>query len=245
MFSEVDAPRPPSVNESDVSDKPAYVRNHKLMGARGMNNLDGAYQKALRSLERVDEFVGTAAEILRAQGEWENTYVIFYTDNGIHTGYHRLGYGKGSPYKEDIVFPMAVRGPGVTAGSSAEVLIGNHDIAPTLADLAGAETPDSVDGRSFAPILYGSSEATEAWREVVLSQGKAKKVPRWYGVLTTRYSYVEYENGERELYDLEADPYQLENLTGTLPEFEAQLSARLEALRGCAGDSCREAEDAP
>jgi N-acetylglucosamine-6-sulfatase len=55
--------------------------------------------------------------------------------------------------------------------------------------------------------------------------------------------YVEYEGGEKELYDVGADPYQLENLAGTRPEAEAALSARLDDLKTCARNSCRLAED--
>jgi arylsulfatase A-like enzyme len=68
-----------------------------------------------------------------------------------------------------------------------------------------------------------------------------------YGAIRTgTHKYVEYENGERELYDLKADPYELESLhKSTNPSLVGDLKARLDALRNCAGDECREAENTP
>ena len=101
--------------------------------------------------------------------------------------------------------------------------------------------PSTVDGRSLAPLLT-DGHTPDSWRDVVLTQGGGGDVPRWHGVRTARYSYVEYATGEREVYDLEADPFQVEDLTGTMPEIEAELSARLDALTGCEAETCREAE---
>jgi arylsulfatase A-like enzyme len=194
LFQDVQVPRTPNMNEADVSDKPRYVRTQKR---RDMREIDAKYRGALRSLEPVDEFVGASAELLKARGEWDNTYVIFYTDNGTHTGYHRLSYGKHTPYEEDLVFPMAVRGPGIASGSSTNLLIGNHDIAPTLAHLASAEVPSTVDGRSLAPLLT-DGHTPDSWRDVVLTQGGGGDVPRagtGLGPCATATLSMRLENG--------------------------------------------------
>jgi N-acetylglucosamine-6-sulfatase len=70
-------------------------------------------------------------------------------------------------------------------------------------------------------------------------------IPSWQAIRTAEYTYVEYETGEKELYDLTADPYQLENLAGTRPELDAELSTRLSKLKRCVGATCQEREDAP
>jgi N-acetylglucosamine-6-sulfatase len=137
--------------------------------------------------------------------------------------------------------PLFVRGPGVPDGLKTEKLALNTDFAPTFADLAGAEF--QADGRSIAPLLSGEEDTS--WRTSVLLE----RLPTRRGYHTVRtdtHKYVEYNNGETELYDLRADPYELDNIYESAdPSLLEDLKARLEALRDCTGDGCREAEDAP
>lgn len=247
LYRGVQAPRTPDLNEADVSDKPAWIRSRPPFGAKKMAAIDSHYRRALRSLAVVDGFVKTAVETLRAEGELDNTYIVFTTDNGVHTGLHRLGYGKKTAYESDMVFPMVIRGPGVAPGTETRKLVGNHDIAPTLAEIAQTSAPEFVDGRSIVPLFAGEPAS---WRTAILSENVAhdayrdspRWTPTWEAVRTEEYTYVEYASGERELYDLSVDPYELGSLAGTMPELEAALSARLQSLKGCAGDSCGEAE---
>lgn len=245
-FRDVPLPRPPSFDEVDVSDKPPWLGAVPELTSEQVKVMTAEHRGRLRSLQAVDRAVRDLTEALAETGELNNTYIVFTTDNGYHMGEHRLEAGKYMPYKEDANFPMIVRGPGVAEGLERDELVLNTDFAPTVADLAGAPTPGFVDGRSFAPLL-GNGEAP--WRDAALMEGfpftKAGR-PAFSGVWTeTKDWYVEYEGGEKELYDVSADPYQLENLAGTRPETEAALSARLEALKTCARASCREAEDGP
>ena len=78
---------------------------------------------------------------LEAQGLLDNTYIIYTSDNGHHMGEHRMIAGKTTAYEEDIRVPMIVRGPGVPEGQRIGAMVLNNDLAPTLADLAGAEPP--------------------------------------------------------------------------------------------------------
>jgi arylsulfatase A-like enzyme len=143
-----------------------------------------------------------------------------------------------------------VRGPSVPQGKRRGEVVLNTDLAPTLADLGGAEVPDFVDGRSIAPLLRGEEvpwrEAAliEQWHDRREGQGGRTEVPTYKAVRTRDALYVEYETGERELYDLANDPYQLENLYHR-PAYSAllvDLQARLDALRNCTGKGCRAAE---
>ncbi len=170
--------------------------------------------------------------------------VFFTADNGWRQGEHRIHFGKNRTYEESARVPLFVRGPEVLAGSRVENLAVNTDFAPTFAELAGVEFGEEADGRSLAPLLRGENPP---WRSSVLLEGFVGKGDRVYGaVRTTDHKYVEYGNEERELYDLQDDPYELNNIhesaDTSLPE---DLKARLEALRSCSGDGCREAEDAP
>jgi N-acetylglucosamine-6-sulfatase len=126
-----------------------------------------------------------------------------------------------------------------------EELVLNTDLAPTFAELAGVKLPDA-DGRSLSPLLHG--EGTPSWRRSsVLLEGFAGRGARVYGAVRTEsHKYVEYDNGEKELYDLTSDPYELDSIHETADSSLLEdLGTRLDALRSCAGSGCREAEDAP
>ena len=158
------------------------------------------------------------------------------TDNGTHYGYHRLPYAKETPYEEDVNFPLIVRGPGVGHGTDS-TLVGNHDVAPTIADMAGVTPPDQVDGTSIF-------DAGQRQAILIRGGGDGRGVPRWDGLRTDRYTYAVYrKTGFRELYDRQTDPYQLENIAPEEPEIVAELHARMQAIDGCSGDACRTAEE--
>ncbi len=243
-FAGEEAPRPPSFDEEDVSDKPSWRQDTERLSEEEISEIDAYHQKRLESMLAVDEMVGSLADELEAAGELENTYIAFTSDNGWLAGVHRIKTGKDRAYEESAHVPLFVRGPGVPAGASVEELALNTDFASTIAELAGAEFGES-DGRSLAPLLRG--EEPGSWRSSVLLEGFVGKGDRVYeAVRTGTHKYVEYGNGEKELYDLANDPYELENVYETAdPSLVEDLKVRLEALRDCSGDGCREAEDAP
>ena len=256
-FEGVGVPRGPAFNEDDVSDKPSNVRNLPEVSSSDISQLDQDYRNGLRSLMRVDRFIGDVSTLLTRKGEMNNTYFVFYTDNGAHFGQHRLKHGKLHPYEEDTGFPLIVRGPGIDHGVKSGKLVGNHDIAPTLADMGDASIPAFVDGRSFLPL---AQDPTIAWtRTAILSEKADNEVSpnRWDMLRMPGKVYTRYENGDAEYYDLTLDPYQLHNAFGaadtayappdrsTRDYYEQRLNA-LDVCRGYEGPgSCREAEDAP
>ena len=256
-FSGVPLPQPPSFNERDVSDKPAWVRRSPLLTHKQIRSHTAFYRDRLRSLQTVDRAVGRLLDALADTGRLGNTYIVFWTDNGHHMGEHRLGAlggtpGKSTPYMEDTRVPLIVRGPGVPQAERQELVL-NTDIAPTFAGLAGAQPDDFVDGRSFAPLLGGGSPAT--WRTTALIENRPShklRRPAYAGLITEDAAsedtaYVEYEGDGRELYDLEDDPYQLENAFAQDPPPDparvAKLEDRLEELRSCQRDGCTTAEN--
>jgi arylsulfatase A-like enzyme len=241
-FADEEAPRSPSFDEEDVSDKPSWIREIDSLSDEQISEIDDRYRNWLATMLAVDEMVASLVRELRVAGELDNTFIFFTSDNGYHQGEHLIDYGKNTPYEESARVPLFVRGPGVPAGSKVERLALNTDFAPTFADLAGIEF--SADGRSLAPLLRGEDHA---WRSAVLLEGFPDENPPSYGAVRTEtHKYVEYDNGETELYDLEADPYELENLPDiTDLALVADLNTKLNALRSCAGDECLKAEDAP
>ncbi len=98
----------------------------------------------------------------------DNTYIVATSDNGFHMGQHGLGAGKSTPYASDVVVPLVVLPPGGLAQPVVvDHVVQNVDFLPTFLDLAGAETPASVDGWSFAAAIDGST-APSTWREGAL-----------------------------------------------------------------------------
>ena len=117
----------------------------------------------------------------------------------------------------------------------------NTDLAPTFADLGGAEF--AADGRSLVPALAGNQDPS--WRTSILLE-RLPSQRGYQAIRTETHKYVEYNNGEKELYDLRADPYELESIhESAYPALLEDLKARLEALKSCSEEECREAEDAP
>jgi N-acetylglucosamine-6-sulfatase len=243
MFAGATAPRTPSFNEADVSDKPAPIRNFPLLTSTQIAAIDHEYQTRLESLQSLDEGIARIVETLDARGELENTYIVFTSDNGYHLGQHRFLNGKFQVYEEDIRVPLIIRGPGVEAGATVEQMAVNIDLAPTLARW-GQATPDRVmDGQSLTPLLGGGE--TQNWREDFLVEIFRHLPPSQNGdvilALRTEHElYVEYRSGPRELYDLDSDPYQLQNVYATAdPGHIAELSLRLAELAVSRGDPAK------
>jgi arylsulfatase A-like enzyme len=251
LFRDARVPRTPSFNEADVSDKPA-PRN-ALSGGE-IEEIDELYRSRLRSLQAVDEMIARLYRVLESSGRLGNTYVFFTSDNGFHMGQHRLRPQKATPYEEDVRVPFIVRGPEVPAGEVVHgYLAGNVDLAPTLAELASVDVPHFAEGRSLVPFLRGERPAPTSWRQAFLleqysdegliapSTGMSR--PIFVALRTERYKYVEYWTGVRELYDLDADPFELENLGDRAPrDVTNALSSVLRELARCTGAGCRAAE---
>lgn len=249
LYADEPLPQPPSFDEPDVSDKPSYVGDLPPLEPWQKEALTKHNRERLRALRAVDDLVGTVMAALAETGRLDNTYVVYTSDNGFHMGQHRLFVGKTTAYEEDIHVPLVMRGPGVPAGQTIQAMVLNNDLAPTFAAIAGIQPPTFVDGRSFLPLL---AKPQMAWRRSFLVERRQMETHEIAGnaildgVRTAAHAYVEYGTGERELYDLQADPFELSNLARTAdPALLAALSERLAELKNCASSNCRLLEDLP
>ncbi|HEY9771248.1 MAG TPA: sulfatase [Coleofasciculaceae cyanobacterium] len=255
LFPEAFAPRTPSFNEADVSDKPEYIRNLPLLSQPKQDKIDRLYQRRLRSLQAVDEGLVTLVNTLEANHQLENTYIIFTSDNGFHLGQHRLHPAKETAYEEDIHLPLYIRGPDVRAGKIINKIVSNVDLAPTFAELAGAKMPNFVDGRSLVGLFRRHASFPLAWRQALflqhrrnpeLNQESANFIPDYKGLRTSHCTYVKYGNGEQELYNLRQDPDQLQNLAKVIqPKIIKQYARQLVRLSKCQQNTCRQVELQP
>jgi N-acetylglucosamine-6-sulfatase len=229
-FRNVPGWRSPNHNEQDVSDKPQWVRNLGLWSASRIAVTDSIYRKQLETLQAVDRAVRDIVAALQETGRLANTALIFTSDNGFALGAHRY-MGKNCVYEECVRVPMVVRAPGVLPRID-ENLVQNIDIAPTIAKWAAVSPARKVNGTSFAQLLRNPGTS---WRQESLLElpASAQSNRRFHAVRTQRYVYVELLTGERELYDLAADPWQLKNVVrnSRYGSVVANLRAKLQALK--------------
>jgi arylsulfatase A-like enzyme len=232
-FNGAAVPTGPNFNEADVSDKPQAIQEEPLLDDAAIQNLTRRYRCRLESLLSVDEGVADVVAALREENALDDTYIIFTSDNGFFTGEHRVPGGKSRVYEPSSTVPLIVRGPGVPEGVSVRDLTINADLAATVADVSGAQPTVAIDGRSLLP--PAKSPWVERGRELLIDTAL------YEAIHTQRYVWVEYETGEFELYDLRRDPFQLQSRHNDpgYADVRQRLTARLAALRSCAGASCR------
>ncbi|HMC06886.1 MAG TPA: sulfatase [Solirubrobacterales bacterium] len=232
-FDSEPLPMPPNYNEADVSDKPAEISSRPPLTAADTATITRHYRCRLESLLSVDEGVNSIMDALKATGELSNTYVVFTSDNGFFHGEHRIPGGKLHIYEESIRVPLAIRGPGIPHGGKVRDLAINADLAPTIVDVTGARPRLTMDGRSLVPLARHPT--VERGRELLIEQ------PTFEAIRTQRYIYAEHNTGEKELYDLKNDPFELQSRHDdpAYAAVKARLAARLHSLEECQGASCR------
>ncbi|MBI2833266.1 MAG: sulfatase-like hydrolase/transferase, partial [Acidobacteria bacterium] len=209
---------PPSFNESDVSDKPAWVRSLPLRDPAAIDELHARRHATVWGFDRE---VRRLLEALERAGRLDDSIIILLSDNGWSEGEHRWE-GKNCPYRECAEIPFVIRMPGIAPRTDSH-LVANLDVTATLLDVAGATATAAQDGMSLLPLLQDSSFP---WRNALLIEtlkpSRFAGPAIWEEVVTNRWMYTEYGTGEIELYDLEVDPYQLLNLA-TEPSMQATL----------------------
>jgi arylsulfatase A-like enzyme len=230
-FSDLAVPVPPSTGEADVSDKPGWIRGLPPPDASTLAAYRDARRRSYETLRAVDDAVRAVIEELRARGELDGTVIVYTSDNGLAFGEHRW-VKKTCAYDECLRVPLMIRLPSVEHRLET-AFVSTVDLAPTIAELAGVEPPP-VAGTSLVRLLRTGRDATlprEVYAEWV---GEGLPVPGWWALRTPGFAYVELTTGERELYALREDPFELENVVDE-PRFAAvveRLSAALDDDRG-------------
>jgi arylsulfatase A-like enzyme len=201
-----------------------WVKDHKPK--------DGSRRKSERydkSLEATDGFLKRMmAEIRKQLGD--NTIVVVTADHGEGLGDHGFQHHAGSLYSSEIRVPLVIAGPGVSA-TRIEQIVGLVDLAPTLLELAGFQAPGmpQMDGQSVAPFVLGRKEDKlglgEAYSVIMADRSVAASQS---AVMSGRYKLIEGADETFELYDMEEDPKEANDLKKDLPEVLAAMKARLE-----------------
>ena len=195
----------------------------------------------LRCVRAVDENMKRVLDALEEAGLAENTLVVYSSDQGFYLGDHGW-YDKRWMYEESLKMPLVMRMPGVIEpGAVSEAMVQNLDYAPTFLELAGVDVPEDMQGRSLVPLFDGSTP--NDWRKSLYYRfyefPGVHMTAMHRGVRTRRYKLLDlYEFGEREFYDLQADPDELTNVIDD-PKYAAEvqnLTDELERLRVHYGD---------
>ena len=235
-----DEPLPPkaSFDEADVADKPASVRRLPRLKPAAQANILHTYRAQLETLLAADEMVARLVAALAETGELDRTLFVFTSDNGFFHGEHRIRDGKFLPYEESIRVPLLIRGAGFPAGATADQLVANIDLAPTFLAAAGASAGRVLDG---LPLQQLAANPRAGRDRALLLEALEGNRATYAAVRTERWVWIEYDDGSRELYDLEQDPLELRSrhAAKAFKGIREDLAEKLAALRHCAGATCR------
>lgn len=245
LFSDERIPRRPNALVERVTDKPALMRN--LPNLPPLSRATGTGDEEVRGRERTlmaaEEGVGEILNALEDKKLLDNTVVIFTSDHGYFYGEHGLSVERRLAYEEAIRIPLLVRYPPlVKPGTVVDAMVLTIDLCPTLLEFAGVPLPKNLHGRPIQPLLRG--EPVD-WRRSFLVEYFSDKVfPRmdrmgYRAVRTDRWKYIRYTDlaDMDELYDLEADPYEMRNRINQpatakpLADLRAELQRLMDAAR--------------
>ncbi|KAK8108011.1 uncharacterized protein PG998_010024 [Apiospora kogelbergensis] len=280
LFPGLKVPRTPNFNP-EVATGGGWIKTLERQNQTVVDYHDDYYRRRIQALQAVDELVdGIVTRLSAAPPEvLANTYLIYTSDNGFHVGQHRLAPGKTCSIEEDINVPFVIRGPGVPAGQHWELPTSHTDIVPTLFNLAGIPLQDDFDGvpmpvTETAQKTESSDEARKSEHVNVEFWGRSIAEGKYPGVgsgllgpagLNNTYkalrligndydlSYTVWCTNEHELYDLKADPWQMNNIYSSTDNAtatpllygwdKAKVIARVDALlltlKACKGVVCR------
>lgn len=251
-------PAPPGYKFSEeyYADKPMWLQNQRNSrhGADyGYNlpefDLEAYYRRYCEALLAVDDNLGRVLDWLEKKGELESTMVVYMSDNGFQFGDHGL-IDKRVAYESSIRVPLLVHCPEIIKpGSRVEQVVANIDIAPTLLQAAGLQSPDHFDGASFYPLLRNE---TIPWRDYLLYEyfweHNYPHTPTMHALRGARYKYIRYHGlwDRDELYDMKNDPLETKNILidPKNADLVKQLNARLfEVLEESGGQNLKMVPD--
>ncbi|MDO9485007.1 MAG: sulfatase [Actinomycetota bacterium] len=247
-------PRTPSFNVHG-SNEVDWLAAQPDNTAMRIGMFDDRWRKGLESTESIADTYDALVSALQRAGHLDDTLILVTSDNGYHAGTHRLGTGKNTAYREDSVVPAVLIGPGIAQGAIISKITSMVDLGPTISSLLGAATPSWVDGRSLLPLI--TQQSTTPWRTAALNERLRQtqpgdpdyepyQAPAFHASRSERWLFVQYRNGEEELFDLIKDPHEMSNIvTSVDPEIIRQLRQQLKALSECSGESCRTADAMP
>jgi N-acetylglucosamine-6-sulfatase len=244
-------PRNGGPAEADVSDKPSFFRHQPELNRAERVALTKVTRQRAEAVYVLDRQVGRLVATLKKTGEWNNTVLMFTSDNGYFLGEHRKRTGKIKAHEPSLRVPFLVTGPGMRTAQKRYDPISTVDISATIVDIANARPPRTADGTSRWPVMLGGDQGwtVPVVTEAIKSTRGRRTAPGFtdprssIGLRTARYSFTIYQNAEGELYDLLADPAEMSNKykSAAYRDVRAELTDQWWAFKNCSGASCRAA----
>ncbi len=215
----------PATVPGDLDDVPGserYASNQRLhRWILESGNWRKGVQAYLASISFADAMVGRLLDALDASDRAEKTVVVLFSDHGYHLG-EKGQWRKYTLWEDSTHVPLIVVAPGITRpGSRSAAAVSTLDLFPTLADLAGLDAPDHLEGHSLLPLL---KDPGAEWPYHAITTYRFGN----HSVRTARYRYIRYQDGDEELYDHRDDPHEWRNLASSSEH--ANLKARLQSL---------------
>ena len=273
LYQGVKVPRTGSYNPN-VPNSPSYVKNLPQWNQTVVDYYDEFYRLRLASLAAVDDLVNSIVTKAQDLHILDNTVFIYTSDNGYHIGQHRLPAGKSCAYEEDISVPFFVRGPGIPKNATVYSPTSHTDVAPAIFALAGIPPRDDFDGIAI-PYPLDNNQVVKAEHVNVEFWGSQIPEGKYGPSLMPTFNnntykalrlisddfnllYVVWCTNERELYEMNNDPIQMQNLAitfgaplapsspGTAPfnsaeyvaNIQNQVDTLLMVLKTCKGRTC-------
>ncbi len=246
LYRDATIPPPPLSDPAFFESLPGFLRTSESRVRWARRFTPEKYQESVKAYYRlitgVDVAVGRILEKLRARGEEKNTVIVFTSDNGCYLG-ERGFADKWYPHEVSIRVPLLIYDPRAPAGARGtrrgEMAL-NVDLAPTVLDLAGVSIPESMQGRTLAPLVRGERPAwrSEFYYEHLYTPPESLRIsiPQSEAVRTERWKYlrfVDVDPPREEMYDLAADPDEARNLIADARHADERerLKRLLDALR--------------
>jgi N-acetylglucosamine-6-sulfatase len=240
----------PSVDETDLSDKPVWLQEYAAGAGLKPYPLRLETHR-VEALESVNDTVRDLDATLHDLHETKRTIVIFTSDNGFMLREHDLA-DKNKAYEESVRVPLVVRGPGFRGGGQADQTVSLADVTATIRRAAGVTRAHGADGLPLQDVMADPLSFT---RRPVEIEGSLALYPhrstlstdpigRFYtGAVWGPYSFVRYQTGDAEFYDRTSDPWQLNNTYSAHPtpgSPQALLEAWYAAHVDCRGSACND-----
>jgi arylsulfatase A-like enzyme len=188
----------------------------------------------------LDEQIGRIVRHLKDIGEYDNTIIVFSSDQGLAVGSHGL-MGKQNLYEHSMGVPLIFTGPGIPRGRATDAFAYLFDVYPTICDMCGLEIPESLEGRSLAPVIRGKKKRVRD--TIFLGYMDVQRAVRHGDWKLIRYPQI----NRSQLFNLKGDPRETRDLAGD-PAYATRVRRLLERLRQqqrAFGDTCALTSETP